>query len=115
MSVSTETNHQCPYFEQNSVTLPVPGKPTSLTLTVPVCRLAETMGKRLNTMPAGQEVLKLLTTTPKGGKARMMYGPDMQQMAASVCLVERLHARCEPDFVQTLTLLALEVTLPEIG
>ena len=114
-SVSTQIKKQCPYFEQSIVTLPVPGKQTFLTLTVPICRLAETMSERLNTTPAGQEVLKLLTTTPLGGKARMMYGPDMQQMAAPICLVERLHARCEPEFVQTLTLFALEVTLPEVG
>lgn len=111
--VSTQTFEQCPYFEANTVTLPVPGEKPFVTLTVAKCHLAEEMRRRLNTLATGQEITKSLTTTPQGGETRMIYGPDMQPIAAAVCLIMRRDSHCEPHFVQTLNLLALEITLPQ--
>ena len=91
----------------------MPGEPPFRTLTVPRCSMAETLRVRLDTTPAGREITKRLTATPQGGETRMLYGPDMQPMAAAVCLVARLEARCKPEFVRLLNTFALETTLPE--
>src|ERR1051325_4155616 len=77
---------QCPYFESKTVILPVPSG--SVSLDVPTCRLAEVMGARLNTLPAGQEVIRLLTTTPQEGETRVMYGPDIDAITSPTCTPE---------------------------
>ena len=100
----------CPYFESKTITLPVPSG--TITLNVPFCRLSEIMGQRLNTLPAGQDLVRQLTSTPREGETRFIYGPDMNPITAPTCSSARLQQVCQPAFVQLLTRLALEATLP---
>lgn len=85
-----------------------------MTLSVPLCHLAEVLGVRLKTTPEGQAVITSLTTTPHKGETRFLYGPDLQAITAEICSVERLHAQCEPAFIELLTRLGLEATLPTV-
>jgi hypothetical protein len=79
-----------------------------------VCRLAHLMGDRLNITPDGQAVTRLSTTAPQAGETRFMYGPDLDPIAALICLCERLQQRCKPEFIYLLTRLGLDATLPPI-
>jgi hypothetical protein len=106
--------HLCRWFvaaEQEAFTNENPDE------THPVCRclLADTMSRRLDTMPAGHSInhQMLRVTTPSGYHS--LRGPDFATINPHSCTIERGYRSCEPAFNELLQRFNLNLDLPIAG
>jgi hypothetical protein len=103
-------NEPCPYFSVQSAEVPTPRTP--IVIHAPVCRMAQQMADRLNTVPEGQTFVKLLTVRPEGKGPRIICGPDLNPTTSLDCTHKRLQDECIPSFVRILRSMALDAALP---
>lgn len=86
-----------------------------LPLILPVCRcaLTELMLERLRTHPDGQILLPYLEGPPLDDDTpRPVIGADHHPISPQTCTEERKESQCIPGFLELLTDLGLDTSLP---
>ncbi len=106
-------DQRCPYFALQVKRLPVSGLPHPLRVPIYECALSETLCTRLRSLPEGEALDARLEVTAPDGSRQCLYGPDLETLSLATCTPQRGTQRCVPAFVDLMTALGLDATLPE--
>jgi hypothetical protein len=106
---------QCQHFSFRVDTHPVPGLAKPLQVPIYQCCVADTLRARLRSLADGEEIAMALEQTASDGTRHSIYGPDMEPLSTVTCTQERYHCRCEPAFIDLMTVMGLNAALPTTG
>jgi hypothetical protein len=103
---------RCRHFSFRVDMHPVPGLAQPLRIPIHQCRVADTLRTRLRSLADGEELAEALEQTASDGTRHSIYGPDMEPLSTHTCTQERCRRSYELAFVDLMTHMGLDTTLP---
>lgn len=111
----TMPESRCAYFSLSVAEIPLPGTRHPLRLPICRCALTEVLIERLQAATGNEELLSYIHAPSLDGHPRPVVGSDWAVVSPTTCTERRKIEKCLPSFVETLTELGLDASIPPEG
>lgn len=106
------TEQACPYISFQVGNVIIPGHVSAMRFPIYQCALTDALRVGLRALPDGDVLADAMELTDAEGIRHSRYGPDLQPLSMPTCTDTRCKQICQPAFLNLMTDLGMDATLP---